>query len=656
VWFILKNKICIFAGTTEGRILAETLTNLGVDVTACVATEYGESLVTANTVIAERLDSMAMATLFLTQNFEIVVDCTHPYATAVTKNLMTACSATNTEYLRVNRDSIDSYTSIPDMTCAIDYLRSTSGNILSTIGSKELSSFAGCGFLDRLFVRVLPISSSLDACQNINLPPSHIIAMQGPFSYELNKAMIEALDIKILLTKDGGAVGGFAEKVAIAADLGLDLVVIRKPAQQAGVSLTAATKMLSKRFGATTKTRVSIISCGLGNPNLLTAEASEHIAAAELIIGAPRLIKNFESLNTKMIAEIYAEKIADIISNHAHLQNIAVLFSGDIGFYSGATKLFSHLTEVTVVPICGISSPVYLCSKLQIPWQDVKLVSLHAGNCNIVSAVRDHKKVFTLLGGDRDAHYLCETLIKFGFGKIRLYIGEYLSYNKEVITSGTALELIQKKFDSLTSALIVNDDACLTTRFGICDHSFVRVDNVPMTKAEVRAVSLSKLQLSPNSIVMDIGGGTGSVSVEIALNVPNGKVFTIEKNIKAIAAVRENKFKFHVDNLEIIEGVAPAVLEPLDAPTHAFIGGSSGNLKSIVDAILAKNASTRFVLNVVSLETLTQAIELTKSFSYREVVHMSVARTKEVGNYNLMMAANPIYIITFGNYSPKNDE
>lgn len=134
-----------------------------------------------------------------------------------------------------------------------------------------------------------------------------------------------------------------------------------------------------------------------------------------------------------------------------------------------------------------------------------------------------------------------------------------------------------------------------------------------MTKEEVRCVSLSKLRLQEDSICYDVGAGTGSVSVEMALRADQGQVFAVEKKDDAVALLYENKQRFAADNLEIIKGEAPEALKELPVPTHAFIGGSSGNLKEIVALLLEKNRDVRIVINCITLETISEALEVLKN-------------------------------------------
>lgn len=185
------------------------------------------------------------------------------------------------------------------------------------------------------------------------------------------------------------------------------------------------------------------------------------------------------------------------------------------------------------------------------------------------------------------------------------------------------------------------------TTHGIADEQFIR-GKAPMTKEEVRTVSLAKLKLKEDSLCYDVGAGTGSLSIEMALRAHQGKVWAIEKKEEAVDLIRQNKVRFVADNLKIIEGLAPEAMQDLPAPTHVFIGGSSGNLKQIVELLLQKNKEVRIVINCITLETVSEALETAKLFGFteNEIVQLNVSRSKAIGRYHMMMGENPIYIIT----------
>ena len=250
------NKICVFAGTTEGRTIIEFLCRAGADVTACVATEYGQMLLPEAEnlkVSAGRLSEEEIREMLRRERFDLVVDATHPYAAHVTESVSTVCSEEHIEYMRVLRAADDcpkDAVLTHNVEEAVSFLTETKGSILLTTGSKDLARFASLpGFADRVYVRVLPMEESLRLCREAGVAPSHIMAMQGPFPEEMNTAMLRAVSASFLVTKDSGSAGGFHEKAAAAAAAGAKLVVIGRPQEKAGVSLEEALTYLEERFG-----------------------------------------------------------------------------------------------------------------------------------------------------------------------------------------------------------------------------------------------------------------------------------------------------------------------------------------------------------------------------------------------------------------------
>ena len=180
------------------------------------------------------------------------------------------------------------------------------------------------------------------------------------------------------------------------------------------------------------------------------------------------------------------------------------------------------------------------------------------------------------------------------------------------------------------------------------DELFVRGD-VPMTKSEIRTVCVSKLELETDSILYDIGAGTGSVSVEASRYLTNGKVFAVEKKPEAQELIKANKKKFSADCITVIKGSAPEALSGLETATHVFLGGTSGNLEEILELVLRKNPNVRVVANFIALESFSDMLLWLKKRSIdAEIVQMQVSRAKAAGTYHMMMGQNPVYIISFG--------
>lgn len=649
--------VVIFAGTIEGRTLSEYLSGQQVPVVACVATEYGETLLKENAwlkVHAGRMDQEQMKAFIREQNAELVVDATHPYAVEVSGNVSRACADAGREYIRLIRESsqvtADDVIFVSSVDEAVDYLKETDGNILATTGSKELKKYTAVpDYEKRVFARVLSTGEVASACEKLGFHGRNLICMQGPFSEELNTAMLKQFDCRYLVTKETGKAGGFEEKIRAAQKAGAKVVLVGRPAEQKGYSYDEVIRILNERLHLETRRTVTLIGIGMGTPSGMTVEAAKAIEEAELLIGARRMLEAAGSTDKPTYVDYDARRIADYIAAHPEYASAAVLLSGDIGFYSGAKRLYDALDGqgYEIRSLCGISSVVYFCGKLRLAWEDVCLRSTHGRHANLVGAVKANKKTFTLLSAADSVAGLCRELNEYGLSHVQVHIGERLGYAEEKITSGTPSELEAGGYDGLCVALIENPTASSVRQSCIDDEAFLR-GKAPMTKSEIRGLSVAKLQLTKDALVYDVGAGTGSVTVEMALQAVDGMIYAIERNEEACGLIEENKRRFGTPNIEVIHGLAPEAMEGLPAPTHAFIGGSAGNLKEIIQCLLDKNPHIRLVINTVTLETIGEVTECLKTLPLveEEIISVSVAKAKGLGKYHLMMGQNPIYIIT----------
>ncbi len=649
-------KILVFAGTIEGREIAEFLNAHEVNTQVCVATEYGESLLPQGeylTVSHDRLTQEEMEEMIRREEISLVVDATHPYAALVTENIRAACNAAGAEYLRLLRDSEN--WSEKEVICADSvaeaaaFLAGTTGNILTTTGSKELKEYRVIpDFANRVYARVLSLPEVVKSCADLGFTGKHLICMQGPFSVEMNTALLKQYDIRYLVTKEAGKNGGFPEKVEAARQAGARLVVIGRPLREEGVSLAACKAVLAKRLQLTIKQQISLVGIGPGEENQQTGEAKACFAAADVIIGARRMCESVAAPGQPVFFAYKPEVIRDFILEHPEYEKVAIALSGDVGFYSGAKKLLQVLEgEVHIVP--GISSMVAFMARLQLPWEDVVPFSSHGREVNLIGHIREQEKLFAILGTADGVSELCKKLVYYGMGEVQIAVGENLSYPEEKITRGQAKDFTELVTDPLCVVYVENEKAAnRVITHGMSDECFLR-DKVPMTKEEVRTCSVSKLHLNRRAVVYDVGAGTGSVSIEMALTVTDGHVYAIEKKDTAVELLKKNKQHFGVDNLTVVEGLAPDALEDLPVPTHAFIGGSSGNLDQIVGLLLQKNPHIRIVINAITLETVQEALDVMKKYPVKdtEIVAMSVARSKTVGSYHMMLGQNPVYIFSF---------
>ncbi len=691
-------EILIFAGTTEGRTLSESLAKAEIPHTICVATGYGELVLEPNpfvTIHRGRMNQEEIKKFLLSIKPLAVVDATHPFATEITASIQSALKEINkpgTEipYLRLNRENIAQNESAPyhvkffstNEACA-KALEETTGNILLTTGSKELPSYCISEHVkSRLYVRVLPSPESLSLCAKQGICGKHVIAMQGPFSMELNEAIIRQFHISCLVTKETGKTGGYQEKLEAAKKTGTQVFVIACPQETEGDSFVdichkleeLCEKKISTKDHMETlpahssfhkeqncKMEIILAGIGMGNESCLTKEAEQAITDADILLGAKRLLEHV-SAKAKKLPYYQPEQILPYLHNlqkeETSDKKITVLFSGDSGCYSGCQSLYTALEkeieekrlQASVHILPGISSVSYLSACIGESYQDAAIYSIHGKKLhNLAHRIQHSPKTFLLTSGVLDVNWLGKMLLDAGLTQCEITTGYRLSYEGQRVEKHTPLECCELKEEGLYTCFIKNPSASKKRlTHGMPDQEFIR-DKVPMTKEEVREVSICKLRLEEGAILYDIGSGTGSIAVEAAALSHDIKVYAIEHKKEAIALIEKNKGKNGLQNITILEGMAPEVLSGLPAATHAFIGGSSGKLKEILETLRQINPNMRIVINAISMETICEIKEILSmdKIKEKETVQLQVNRVREVGNYHLMQSENPVFICAF---------
>lgn len=399
--------------------------------------------------------------------------------------------------------------------------------------------------------------------------------------------------------------------------------------------------------------KINIIGIGPGNTACMTAEAVRAIERSAYLIGDKRMLAAFAQSQKTLLHSSNAKEIKTFVQGLGPDAEVSILVSGDVGFYSLAKSLTSGgdhgLDTGAVNLICGISSLQYLCAKIRTAWDDVVSVSLHGRKTAIVGKVLQNPKVFVLTDATNTPAAICRLLCEHGLGHCLVSVGENLSYDSERISSDRAENLIDRSFEALCVMLITNDKplAAAIVTHGLPDELFIR-GSAPMTKHEIRTVSLAKLQLQLTDTVYDVGAGTGSVAIECALQARAGEVYAIEKDPEAVELLKRNREKFGAMNLNIVQACAPEGLEGLPKPDKVFVGGSGGSLEAVLDCVFTQNPAVRVVINAITLETLHAAVSYFKPKPWIEtdIVQIMAARARQISDYNLMTGLNPVYIIT----------
>lgn len=668
-------EILLFAGTTEGRKLSESLAVSGICHTICVATKYGEAVLKENpymTVHRGRMDEEQIKELIRNGRFEAVVDATHPYAHIVTKNIRSAIKGMNLPYLRLKRELHDvqgreNVSCFETNEACAQALEKIQGNILLTTGGKELSAYCASGEVKRrLFVRILPAAESLSLCMEQGLKGKQIIAMQGPFTTEMNEAIIRQYGISCLVTKQSGTTGGFYEKLEAAKRTAVSVFVIGHPEADTGYSFYEVCgeleKICHKKIKIKNEMEIVLAGIGMGHRDSLTKEVQEKIEQADILLGAERMLEPYRPRIEKKplyLAEQVLPYLQELQKKHPmESLKVVVLFSGDSGFYSGCQSLYLALQEeidagrlqagVCVMP--GISSVAFLAACIGESYQDAAVCSMHGKELhNLARRIQTERKTFMLTSGVRDVNRLGNALIKAGMNGCEITTGYQLSYAEQQIKKRTPKECAQLKEEGLYTCFVENPNAVhKNLTHGISDGEFIR-DKVPMTKEEVREVSICKLKLYQGAVVFDIGSGTGSIAMEIAGLSPNIQVYAIEQKTEAVSLIWRNKEKLQCENVTVIETKAPDGLQDLPRASHAFIGGSGGNLREILRVLYEINPGMRVVINAVSMETICEIKEILALYTIEneEIVQMQVSRVKKAGRHHMMQAENPVWICAF---------
>ena len=468
--------VIIFGGTTEGRRLAEFCGEHKIQTVVCVVSEYGEMLVPESTsvrVIRRALEKDEMEALFVAEKPSLVLDATHPYARVVTENVTQVCQKMGIVWYRVLRKSeletknADSIVTVDSVDQAVEWLKSHEGTVLVTTGSKELVKYTAIpDYKERIFARILPDSQALLNSEALGFPRNHMIAMQGPFSLEMNIATMRMTGANYLVTKESGHAGGFLDKIHAAEAVGAIALVIGRPLKETGISLEEACQYLEP-FGTETISRtITLIGIGMGAPGMWTVAARKTLLEADAVAGASRMVESVEKdLGEKAVLKAYdGKKILDWFEHAPQLRKLAVLYSGDTGFYSGASGLAETLRErqkagkdqeIQLEILPGISTVSYLASKLQIPWQDLELESLHGREAKPWEVLERGKNVFLLLGGVEPVAEVSRMISEHGFGSWLVSAGKNLSYDDEEILTDTAENMMNKKLGDGLWAVIV---------------------------------------------------------------------------------------------------------------------------------------------------------------------------------------------------------
>ena len=391
--------------------------------------------------------------------------------------------------------------------------------------------------------------------------------------------------------------------------------------------------------------KVITVGAGPGALSDYTVRAIDAVKGADLVLTSDRLAEPVRQLNQK-VKMLGVTDTVRFINEHADQEiTVCVCASGDTGFYSIASTIARQIdASIDLEFICGVGSLSYFAAKVKMGYESMKLCSLHGKDKSIVPYVCYNERVFTLTGGSIKAHHIVQHLLNAGLSDVTLYIGERLSMEGERILRGTPAELADLTFDDLTVMIVENKDYVNPYKT-LRDEDFVRGKS-PMTKEAIRNLSVAALEIEPSDVVYDIGAGTGSVTCAMALRACESMVYALEKEDCAVELVKENMAETGARNICLRQAQAPDGLAGLPPADKVFIGGTSGNLKEIIETILTGNEKAIFLITAVTLETISQSVEVLKELGMEmDITCANISTAQKLGRYNLMKAENPVYMI-----------
>ncbi len=394
--------------------------------------------------------------------------------------------------------------------------------------------------------------------------------------------------------------------------------------------------------------KLYVVGAGPGDRSQLTHAASEVIARCRCAVAAPRHLPLAEKCAKTVPLRRFSETFAEIERELA-LGDVAVIVSGDPGIYSLMPLLKKRIPKAPLELQPGNSTLQSLCAEAAETWEDVKILSGHGrdiSEAKILTTVDRNRTTAFFCGADKNPRWFCSRLASRGLRHVNVIVGERLSYKDKKITRGEPAELASMDFDALSIVLAVNPTPAPEPKLLPRDEDFIRT-KTPMTRVEVRAVILAKLGLSEDSVLWDIGAGTGSVSVAAAMICRGGEVHAVDTNAEASALEAENVNKFRLFNVTLHRGSALETIDRLPRPTHVFVGGSGSELPVLL-ARLSELKGVRIVVSAVTLKTFRTASEILSSDKFEDfdAVQINVSKMKKLGESEVMSAQNPVAIFS----------
>lgn len=419
-------------------------------------------------------------------------------------------------------------------------------------------------------------------------------------------------------------------------------------------------------------TPVQVVGIGLDGAAGLPEAIQQIIAQATVLVGSDRHLSYFPNHPAKKLVLTNFRSAIDQIrellqpsegsSEPDHPLRIVILASGDPLFFGLGRLLLAELSADQLTFHPHLSAVQLAFSRIKLPWQDARLISAHGRLLDELAQALQQgaEKIAVLTDGHNTPAEIARLVLNLDLGEqYQLWVCENLGSDIERVQSFTADVLAVETFAPLNVVVLLRLadtvrqplDLTLLPQLGIADRQFLSFSDRPglMTKREIRILVLGELALQPQQIIWDVGAGTGSVAIEIARLCPSSKIYAIEQTAVGISLIQQNCYRFQVDNVIPIAGAAPLVLSELPTPDRIFVGGSGGNLISILETCTERlQPQGVIVLALATLEHLSSALQWldTQAKWQHQLLQIQLARSVPIANLTRFSPLNPVTLLT----------
>jgi len=402
---------------------------------------------------------------------------------------------------------------------------------------------------------------------------------------------------------------------------------------------------------------IHVIGVGNDGPGSLTPRTLTIVEKADVLVGGPRLLDRFPNVPAERVKiGARVDEVLAAVAARRTTSRVVVLATGDPNYFGITRALLRHVPAEDLEIVPNVSALQWAFAKAREPWDDAAFLTVHGRTMvGLAEAVRGQRKVCLFTDERNTPAAIARALLDAGLREYRAVLCEDLGGASEAVMRLSLEELASRDAHPLNTLILLAPEMTASPTPvawtpGLPEDVFdQRKPKLGLiTKREIRVLSLARLALQPDSVVWDIGAGSGSVGIEAARLAPHGRVFAVEKNADDFEIVRSNVDKFRVPHVTVLHATAPERLDELPDPDAVFVGGSGGKLREILSIAAARlRPRGRIVVNAITLDTLHETVTVCRELRLQhDAILASIARSKPLLGMMSFEALNPVYIVT----------